>query len=99
MQGAFDTARLSSYVIPQPIYRKEILLGVVVYSDNPAATAIYNQSATGGAGLHPSVAAVAVLLRRLPGRWGGNIQFQGLGNIHVEGLTQTAAECLCWILP
>jgi polysaccharide biosynthesis/export protein len=89
MQGAFDTTRLSSYVIPQPIIQKGDMLGVVVYSDNPAATAIYNQSATGGSGtssVGASGGGASSGGYLVDGE--GNIQFQGLGNIHVEGLTK-----------
>src|SRR5438445_76900 len=44
MQGKFDTAQLSQIKISEPVIRKGDLLSIVVYSDNPAATAIYNQS-------------------------------------------------------
>jgi len=86
--------------------QKGDLLSIIVYSDNPAATAIYNQSvssgngavaATGGvseAGGQGSVAP-APQAGAAPASPGyvvdelGNIQFQGLGPLHVEGLTKS----------
>jgi len=104
MQGKFDTAKLSQIKINEPIIQKGDLLSVIVYSDNPAATALYNQTliivsnsaagsgagAAGGAGsstgsnvggASPSSPGYLVDER-------GNIQFQGLGLIHIEGLTR-----------
>jgi polysaccharide export outer membrane protein len=48
LQGSFDTARLSQIVLKEPVIQKADLLGIVVYSDNPAATAIFNQGQQGG---------------------------------------------------
>lgn len=93
MQGAFDTAKLSTYTTPQPVIQQGDLLSIVVYSDNPAATAIYNQSVTGGGATQASgSSAVSVSGGASTGGYlvdaDGNIQFQGLGNMHVEGLTK-----------
>src|SRR5882757_9099996 len=44
MQGQFDTARLSQIQISDPVIRKGDLVSIIVYSDNPQATALYNQS-------------------------------------------------------
>ena len=44
MQGKFDTAALSQVTITEAIIQKGDLLSIVVYSDNPGATALYNQS-------------------------------------------------------
>src|SRR5258706_7878534 len=43
MQGKFDTAKLSQINIVEPVIQKGDLLSIIVYSDNPAATALYNQ--------------------------------------------------------
>jgi polysaccharide export outer membrane protein len=103
MQGAFDTAALSKVEIPEIRIQKNDLLNIVVYSDNPTATAIYNQTQIGGSpsgsaqgsqtansgvgasmstgGTNPSTGGYLVGAD-------GNIQFQDLGAIHVEGLTK-----------
>ena len=107
MQGTFDTAALKAVNIPEPVIQKGDLLSIIVYSDNPMATALYNQSlitvnsASGGnsggsgggaagggessgngmTGSSPSTAGYLVDER-------GVIQFQGLGIIHVQGLTR-----------
>src|SRR5260221_8138315 len=44
MQGKFDTARLSEVKISDPVIQKRDLLSIIVYSDNPQATSLYNQS-------------------------------------------------------
>jgi polysaccharide biosynthesis/export protein len=100
MQGKFDTAKLSQISPVQPTIRKGDILSIIVYSDNPEATKIYNQSlittsntsviastgvtqAVGGAA--PSAAGYQVDIQ-------GNIVFQGLGKIYVEGLTKEALK-------
>jgi polysaccharide export outer membrane protein len=44
MQGSFDTAQLSQIKVPEATIRVGDLLVIIVYSDNPEATALYNQS-------------------------------------------------------
>ena len=100
LQGSFDTAKLSQVPPSNPIVQKGDLLRIIVYSDNPKATAIYNQelitaqsgsSASGGA----SEAAAQTVSGAAPTTPGylvddqGNIEFQGLGLLHVEGLTRS----------
>jgi polysaccharide biosynthesis/export protein len=100
IQGKFDTAKLSVINPVEPIIRKGDILSIIVYSDNPEATKIYNQSlinagnsgaiASGGVsqgigGASPSVAGYQVDAD-------GNIIFQGLGKIHVQGLTSAALK-------
>ncbi len=106
MQGKFDTARLSEVKIPDPVIQKGDLLSIVVYSDNPTATALYNQSlitvnnsgaptGSGGAGGGGTGSNAGLVNGSSPTTPGylvdevGNIQFQGLGIIHVDGLTKS----------
>jgi polysaccharide biosynthesis/export protein len=95
MQGGFDTAKLARYEVPAPIIQKGDLLSIMVYSDNPTATAIYNQSLMGGnsanattsLGNNPgliSPVSPGYLVDEL-----GDIQFQGIGKLHVEGLNKS----------
>lgn len=99
MQGSFDTAKLSQIPISEPVIRKGDLLSIIVYSDNPAATAIYNQplistgtnssasAASAGSGVSsPSGASPSTPGYLVDER--GNIIFQGVGTMHVEGLTR-----------
>jgi polysaccharide export outer membrane protein len=44
MQGSFDTAELSKLKIPEARVRPGDLLSIIIYSDNPEATALFNQS-------------------------------------------------------
>lgn len=104
MQGKFDTAKLSQVPVSDPIIQKGDMLSIIVYSDNPKATALYNQSliivnssssSTGGGsaegGSGSTVGAQGGSTPATPGYLVdeiGNIQFQGLGKIHVEGLTR-----------
>jgi len=109
MQGKFDTTALSQVPAIDPVIQKGDLLNIIVYSDNPQATALYNQSlisvasssstagggssgagAQGGAGASsaaPSVGAAPSTPGYLVDE-NGNIQFQGLGNLHIQGLTR-----------
>ncbi|HLK28165.1 MAG TPA: polysaccharide biosynthesis/export family protein [Puia sp.] len=105
MQGQFDTAALSKANISNPIIQKGDLMSIIVYSDNPEATKLYNQTlistgsspASGGGGSTEatiisgggSTTAAGYLVDE-----SGNIQFQGLGQLHVEGLTVDRLKAL-----
>jgi polysaccharide export outer membrane protein len=105
MQGKFDTARLSEIKLADPVIQKGDLLSIIVYSDNPQATAIYNQSliasgssSTAGAGGGAGGGDAGTSLGSAVGsptssgylvNADGNIEFQGLGTLRVEGLTRT----------
>ncbi len=91
MQGKFDTARLSQINPPDQIIQKSDNLNIIVYSDNPEATKIYNQplivnNSAGGSGgglIGGSPTSAGYLVDE-----NGNIEFQGLGLLHVEGLSK-----------
>jgi polysaccharide export outer membrane protein len=89
VHGKFDTAKLSVVSPVEPIIRKGDILSIIVFSDNPEATRIYNQSlvntgvSVSGTGSTPPGYQVDVK---------GNIVFQGLGEIYVEGLTKAALK-------
>jgi polysaccharide export outer membrane protein len=101
MQGQFDTARLSQINVSEAVIQKGDLLSIIVYSDNPGATAIFNQSVittTGngtnsntGGGTGSTTGAITAVAPASPGYQvddKGNIQFQGIGLLRVEGLTK-----------
>ena len=96
MQGSFDTAKLSIVNPIEPIIRKGDILSIVVYSDNPEATKIYNQSliTTGNTSIIASTGITQAVGGSAPTAPGyqvdldGNIVFQGIGKLHVEGLTK-----------
>jgi len=93
VHGPFDTAKLSKINPVEPIIRKGDVLSIVVFSDNPDATKIYNQSIVAASNNSNSNAGG-------PGATGagyqvdedGNIVFQGLGKIKVDGLTKAALK-------
>lgn len=101
LQGPIDTAVLSKINIPEPVIQKGDLVGITVYSDNPEVTAVYNQqmattaissATTSAAGLS---AAIGQTSPSMPGYLvdaNGDIRFQSLGLLHVEGMTRTALE-------
>ncbi|MEO6000981.1 MAG: polysaccharide biosynthesis/export family protein [Chitinophagaceae bacterium] len=74
VQGQFDTAQLSQIDIKEPVIQRADLISIVVFSDNVEATAIYNQPNSAGGYLVDEK---------------GNIQMQGVGDFHVEGLTKS----------
>jgi polysaccharide export outer membrane protein len=103
LQGKFDTAQLSKIDLKEPVIKKGDLLSIIVYSDNPEATALFNQaqigssSSSGGNTGGTTSSAVTALGASggsgiTPGSGGylvdetGNIEFQGLGVVHVEGM-------------
>lgn len=94
MQGAFDTSKLSSYAVPVPVIQKGDLLSITVFSDNPAATALYNQSlVTSSTNIGGTMGSTGIPPATSPGYLvdeEGNIQFQGIGKLHVEGLTKSS---------
>jgi polysaccharide export outer membrane protein len=107
MQGKFDTAKLSQIHMPDPLVRKGDLLSIIVYSDNPAATALYNQplitnGASGGSSSQAESRGEGITgapgasptAPGYPVDENGNIQFQGLGILHVEGLTKSQIKAL-----
>src|SRR5262249_32918825 len=98
MQGQFDTAKLSQVNAIEPVIRKGDLLSIIVFSDNPDATKIYNQSlivipnTTLSSASTPGVSTTgATGSPSAPGYLvdeNGDIVFQGLGKLHIEGLTK-----------
>jgi polysaccharide export outer membrane protein len=84
----------------QPIIRKGDILSIIVFSDNPEATKIFNQAIITGASTSISTSSAADIQSsgnvkgNTPSSSGyevdqnGNIMFQGLGLLHVEGLTR-----------
>lgn len=95
MQGKFDTTKLSQVQSSDPVIQKGDLLSIIVYSDNPQATAIYNQAlvtASGAmAGNGSSTVSIGGGSPTTPGylvNEKGNIEFQGLGTLHIVGLTR-----------
>ena len=104
MQGSFDTAKLSQITVAEPIIHKGDLLSIIVYSDNPQATAIYNQpliatgasaanASTGGSGATPGTTSATGPSPTAPVYLvdeQGNIVFQEIGTLHVEGLTRSS---------
>ena len=96
LQGPIDTAALSKINIPEPVIQKGDLIGITIYSDNPEATAVYNQqmatSATSSGGLS---AATGQGSSSMPGYLvdaNGDIRLQSLGLLHVEGMTKPELE-------
>ena len=102
MQGTFDTAKLSVINPVEPIIRKGDILSIIVFSDNPEATKIYNQSlittagtsisSAGGSGGSSAIGGSAPAAPGYQVDVDGNIVFQGLGKIKVEGLTKAALK-------
>lgn len=100
MQGTFDTAKLSQISPIQPTIRRGDILSIIVYSDNPEATKIYNQSliTTGNTSVIASSGVTQAVAGAAPNAAGyqvdenGFIVFQGLGKINVEGLTKAALK-------
>lgn len=99
LSGPIDTAAISRISLPEPRIQKGDLVGITVYSDNPEATAIFNQQ------MNTTMASAAIFGSGITGANApampgylvdsrGNIRFQVLGELHVEGLTKAGLESL-----
>ncbi len=85
-QGNFDSTALSKYNVPEPVIQPNDLLSILIYSDNPEATTLYNQPSvnqTGNANANVQVPLTGYLVDS-----DGNIFIQGVGKIKVSGLTK-----------
>jgi polysaccharide export outer membrane protein len=90
VRGPFDTAKLSMINPVEPIIRKGDIISIIVYSDNPEATRIYNQSLGSTGGVTQSSGSSGAPGYQVDVE--GDIVFQGLGKIKVEGLTKAALK-------
>ena len=93
-EAGVDTSQLDQIHVPDPVIKRGDLLSIMIYSDNPEATAIYNQasgtsnSMSAGTGMTigaPSPTTTA------PGYMvdvNGNIRLHEIGTMQVEGLTK-----------
>lgn len=86
-QSSFDTSKYTSLAPREVVIQKNDILSITVYSDDAGASALYNQAiATGTTG---NTGAVGYLVSEQ-----GDIQFQGVGRLHVEGLTKLQLSAL-----
>ena len=101
MQGQFDTTKYLNAPPIDPVIQKGDILSIIVYSDNPEATRIYNQALITGASASAASAAgggAEGITGATPTAQGylvddnGNIEFQGLGLLHVDGLTKSVLK-------
>ena len=95
MRGNLDTLPNKEVLGKEAAIQAGDLLSIIVYSDNPEATAIFNQpqitppAAKTGAGMVSGEASVgSPVAGGYPVDIQGNIRFQNLGTIHVAGLTR-----------
>lgn len=94
--GVLDTNRVEKVVIPEQTIQKGDILNIVIYSDNPEATSIFNQA--GGNQVVSSVAtssAKGVAGAASPNAGGGylvdaegNITMHAIGVLRAEGKTK-----------
>jgi polysaccharide export outer membrane protein len=96
-QGSIDTSKIQNIDVPDQVIQKGDLLSITIFSDNPGATAIYNQA--GGAS-SPAPSSVGVSRSVSPAQAGGasgagylvdnrgNIRLHAIGEIKAEGLTK-----------
>jgi len=95
LQG-IDSAALSGIVVPEPTIQKGELLSITVFSDNPEATALYNQMQTSAGAITSSSTDGS----NSGGGRGylvdaqGNFLFHSLGPVHAEGLTKMQLKSL-----
>lgn len=81
-----DTTGLSSVSDLDRIIQRGDLINIIVYSDNPMATALYNQALLNPNGIS-EVQVTNPVAGYLVDR-NGNIQFQSIGQIRAAGMTK-----------
>lgn len=95
--GKLDTTRVGNVHVPEQKVQVGDVLSITIYSDDPAATSIYNQAGSGGisastkgeTGVSRSVASSgAAGTPSYLVDMQGNIRMHALGLIHVEGMTK-----------
>lgn len=89
LQG-IDSLRINDFQIPETIIKKGDLLTILVFSDNPIATEIYNQPMVGGgAGANVGNATgISTMGRGYMVDKEGKIYFHSLGELSVVGKTR-----------
>jgi len=95
--GVLDTAKVQSIQVPDQLIQKGDQLAITIFSDNPEATAIYNQAGLSSApvtsttgvtkGLSTTPVAGATSPTYLVDSR-GNIRLHAIGEIKAEGLTK-----------
>lgn len=89
-QSNFDTSKYTSLAPTEVIIQKNDILSITVYSDDAGASALYNQPmVSSGSTSSAGITASGYLVSEQ-----GDIQFQGIGRLHVEGLTKTGLSQL-----
>lgn len=100
LQGNLDTIPNLSVPVREVTIQKGDLLSIVFYSDNPEATAIYNQQQVAISSSSPSSSTTAsgassgsnsspLITNGYMVDPQGNIYIQSLGSVHAEGLTRS----------
>jgi polysaccharide export outer membrane protein len=95
-KGILDSTRNSRYTVPEAVIQRGDLLGITIYSDNPTATAIFNQAGQGSAASIPadgvtggvstgSSAAISGSPTYLVDQQ-GQIRLHAIGKLTVEGM-------------
>lgn len=90
--NGIDTTKIQKINIPEPLIQKGDILGITIYSDNPEATAIYNQAS---GSFVPPVTTLGVS-KAVPssGSSGGNQGYlvDNSGNVFIHKLGTIKAE-------
>jgi polysaccharide export outer membrane protein len=98
--GNIDTTRAQQYSIPDPVIEKGDILSITIYSDNPDATAIFNQAGTTGVtltnqgmseGIKSDGAAKDAQTAYLVDNH-GHVRMHAIGELKAEGLTRQQLE-------
>lgn len=95
--GIVDTAKVNAIVIPDQVIQKADILSIKIYSDNPEATAIFNQAGGSAASRTGSGerGMAAVSSSSTDGYLvsnDGKVRLHALGDIQAEGLTRKQLE-------
>lgn len=92
-QTSFDSTKYAQVKVPEPLIQQRDLLQITVYSDNPAASAMYNQGYVAPSQESPKTTTASTDAGAGKGSGylvdaEGSISMQGAGKVQVEGLTK-----------
>jgi polysaccharide export outer membrane protein len=96
-KSVIDTSLRQSVRVPEPVIQKGDLLSITIFSDNPAATAIYNQAGSLSSAAIPTSGVSGGINTTSSGSGAnstylvdanGQIRLHALGKISVEGMTR-----------
>jgi polysaccharide export outer membrane protein len=96
--GLIDTVKVQAVTVPEQRIQKGDVLSISIFSDNPSATAIYNQAGGSGSAAPAGTSGERGMPASSPDGYlvdnNGYIRLHAIGLLKVEGITRQNLETL-----